>query len=230
MTIEHTKTDDKRDVAAYTLSAAARHVGMPSATLRQWVVGRSYSRRRRTAPTKRLIQAPAGSGLISFNNLVEAHVLRGLRPRETGGMAAVGNAIAHAETVLGVERLLLRDELRTSGQDALFAHLDESLALSRSAHMAMRRTLAAALDRIDRDEDGLPVRLHPLVPGRSPARKTIVIDPAISYGRPAVTGSGITTDTLVHRVDLDEDLEAIADDYRLDVAQVMDAVMYERAV
>ena len=36
MTIEHTKTDDKRDVAAYTLSAAARHVGMPAATLRQW--------------------------------------------------------------------------------------------------------------------------------------------------------------------------------------------------
>ena len=221
---------DIRDKPIYTVSAVARHLGIPSGTLRHWVVGRSYSRRRRSAAVEPLIHASASSGLISFNNVVEAHVLMPLRSRDLGRMSAVGRAITSAEATLGVDRLLLCDELRTSGQDILLDRLEQLLKLSRSARAAMRHMLAAALDRIDRDDDGLPIRLYPFGPYGSANRKSIGIDPRIASGRPVVAGSVVETAALAGRVDAGEDLEAVADDHGLDVAQVLDAIVYERAV
>jgi len=221
---------DIRDRPVYTVSAVARHLGIPSGTLRHWVVGRSYSRRRRSAVIEPLIHAPASSGLISFNNVVEAHVLMPLRSRDLTRMAAVGRAITSAEATLGIERLLLRDELCSSGQDILLDRLEQLLKLSRSARVAMRYMLSASLDRIDRDDDGLPIRLYPFGPFGSANRRTVVIDPHIAAGRPVVAGSDVETASLAGRVDSGEKLQAVADDHGLDVAQVMDAIVYERAV
>ena len=60
-------------------------------------------------------------------------------------MAAVRDALTYAEEALGIERLLLRDELRTSGQDLFLEQLGSLITLSRSGQMAMRRLLAAYL-------------------------------------------------------------------------------------
>ena len=222
--------NDIRDTPVYTISAVARHLGLPSGTLRHWVVGRSYSRRRRSAFIEPLIHAPASSGLISFNNVVEAHLLMPFRSRDLSRMAAVGRAITSAEAALGVKRLLLRDELRTSGQDILLDRIEQLLKLSRSARVAVRHMLSAALDRIDRDDDGLPIRLYPFGPFGSANRKTVVIDPHVAFGRPVVAGSAVETASLAGRVDAGQDLQAVADDHGLDVVQVLDAIVYERAV
>ncbi len=230
MALSQVLPDDIRERPVYTVSAVARHLGIPSGTLRHWVVGRSYSRRRRSAAVEPLIHATASSGLISFNNVVEAHVLMPLRSRDLGRMAAVGRAITSAQAILGVERLLLREELRTSGQDILLDRLEQLLKLSRSARAAMQHMLSASLDRIDRDDDGLPIRLYPFGPFGSANRKTIVIDPHIASGRPVVAGTDVETATLAGRVDAGEELQAVADDHGLDAAQVMDAIVYERAV
>ena len=56
-----------------------------------------------------------------------------------------------------------------------------------------------------------------------------MIDPRVSFGRPTAAGSGISTAALVDRVDAGEDIQTLADDYRLDVAQIEDAVLYEKA-
>lgn len=221
---------DIRERPVYTVSAVARHLGIPSGTLRHWVVGRSYSRKRRSAAVEPLIHAPASSGLISFNNVVEAHVLMPLRSRDLGRMAAVGRAITSSEAALGVDRLLLREELCSSGQDVLLDRLEQLLKLSRSARVAMRHMLSASLDRIDRDDDGLPARLYPFGPFGSANRKTIVIDPHIASGRPVVAGSDVETASLAGLVDAGAQLQAVAGEYGLDAAQVLDAIVYERAV
>ena len=223
-------TTDIRDSPVYTVSATARHLGMSSGMLRHWVVGRSYSRRRRSAAVEPLIRATATSGLISFNNVVEAHVLQAFRSRDLTRMAAVGRAIASAETALGVDRLLLRQELCDFGQDVLFDRVAQLLKLSRSVELVMRHRLSASLNRLDRDDEGLPVRLYPLMPLGSADRRGIVIDPYVALGRPTVAGSDIETASLAGRIDSGADLQAVADDCGLDVAQVMDAVVYERVV
>ena len=221
---------DIRDAPAYTITAAARHLGMPPATLRSWVLSRTYRRAGGSVKTEPLIRAPAGSGnLISFNNLVEAHVLRAIRAKVGVKTGAIRSAIAYAEQSLGIERLLLSDEFRTSGQDIFLDRLRELITLTRSGQLAMKQMLAAYLKRVDRDDAALPFRLYPLRPAWSEERKPIVIDPRVSFGRSTVAGSGISTAALVDRVDAGEDLEILAGDYGLRIDQIEDAVFYERA-
>ena len=230
MTSGTSLSGDIRDAPAYSFPAAARHLGMPAATLRSWVLGRTYRPGGELVGTEPLIRAPAGSrNLISFNNLVEAHVLRALRTKDGIRMAAVREEIDFAEQSLGIARLLLSDELRTSGQDIFLDRLSELITLSKSGQLAMKQMLSAYLKRVDRDDDALPFRLYPLRPAWSGERKPIVIDPRISFGRPTVAGSGVSTAALVDRVDAGEDLHTLADDYRLSIGQVEDAVFYERA-
>lgn len=229
MSTAQVNADDHRDTPLYTFSASARHLGVPARTLRHWVVGRSFRRRSRAAPSRPLIRAPARTGLISFNNLVEAHVLRAFRSQDAGRMAATGTAIADAEKALGIDRLLLRDEMHTPGQDMVIERLGKLYELSESDRISTRQVLAASLQRIERDDEGLPIRLYPFAPREVPDNRTIVLDPASAFGRPTVAGSRVATAALVARLDTGEPLEMVAAEYGLEIAQVVDAVLYERA-
>ena len=217
---------DIRDAPAYSFAEASRYLGIPKATLRHWMLGRSH----RPTASRPLIRAPtAAANKVSFNNLVEAHVLRALRAGCAVRMADVRNAVSYAEDVLGTDRLLLRNELRTTGQDMFLDRLASLTTLSRSGQLAMRRVLAAYLGRIDRDDDALPFRLYPLRAQWSTADKPIAIDPRISFGRPTVAGSGVSTEALVNRIDAGESIEDLAWDYGLEIAQIEAAIVYERA-
>lgn len=144
-------------------------------------------------------------------------------------MAAVRDALTYAEEALGVERLLLQDELRTTGQEIFLGKLGSLITLSRSSRTAMRTLLATYLERVERDEDDLPFRLYPFRAEWSAADKPIVIDPRTSFGRPTVAGSGISTGALVQRIYAGESVEALAWDYGLEIAQIEDAILFERA-
>ncbi|MCY3808185.1 MAG: DUF433 domain-containing protein [Gemmatimonadetes bacterium] len=221
--------DDIRDAPAYSFPEASRHLGVPQATLRCWVLGRAHQGEPGPTVSEPLIRAPSGSRTrISFNNVVEAHVLRALRTGRGVRMAAVRDALTYAENSLGIRRLLLRDELSTSGQDLVLEQLGSLIGLSRSGQMAMRKLLAAYLERVERDYDTLPFRLYPFRAAWS-GNKPIVIDPRISFGRPTVAGSGVSTGALVDRIDAGETVETLARDYGLEIAQIEDAILYERA-
>ena len=219
-----------RDAPAYSFPEGARYLGIPPATLRYWVLGRSYRQGQVSIVSEPLIRAPAGfDGSLSFNNLVEAHVLRALRTHHEVRMVAVRSALTYAEGGLGISRLLLSDELRASGRNIFLDRIGQLINLSRSGQLALRRLLADSLRRVDRDDHALPIRLYPFLPGRPSEERVIVIDPQISFGRPTVTGSGISTGALVDRIDAGEAVEALADDYGLAVGQIEQAVLYERA-
>lgn len=142
-------------------------------------------------------------------------------------MTAVRDALTCAEQALGIERLLLRDEFRTTGQDIFLEELGSLITLSRSSRMAMRTPLATYLERVERDEDDLPFRLYPFRAEWPTADKPIVIDPRISFGRPTVAGSGVSTGALVQRIDAGEAVEALAWDYGLEITQIEDAILFE---
>ena len=52
--------------------------------------------------------------------------------------------------------------------------------------------------------------------------------PAFSF-RPTVAGSGVSTGALVQRIDAGETIEELAWDYGLEIAQIEDVILYERA-
>lgn len=74
------RKDDIRDQPAYTLAEAARYLKVAPATLRSWVIGRPYPAGKGLARSRPLIR-PASNPppMLSFWNLIEAHVLRSLR-------------------------------------------------------------------------------------------------------------------------------------------------------
>ncbi|WP_420439966.1 DUF433 domain-containing protein [Candidatus Palauibacter sp.] len=166
---------------------------------------------------------------MSFNNLVEAHVLRALRSVHGARMTSVRSALAYAEKQLGISRLLLHDKLLTSGGDLFLQELDHLINLSRSGQFALRKLLEDCLRRVQRDDQRLPFRLYPVLPRESANAKAISINPRVSFGRPVLAGSGVSTRALVDRIDAGEDIAVVAHDYGLDESQIHDAVLYETA-
>ena len=71
---------DHRNHPAYPLSEAARYLKLPAATLRAWTVGRPYPTAHGQGHFPALIRPAAKEPpVLSFWNLIEAHVLRALR-------------------------------------------------------------------------------------------------------------------------------------------------------
>lgn len=119
-------------------------------------------------------------------------------------------------------------KLRTSGQDVFLERLDQLISLTKSGQLALRSILEEYLKRVDRNESAFPFRLYPLPPGLSHGTRTTVIDPRISFGRPTIAGSGVSTEALISRIDAGETVDDLADDYGLQPTQIHDAVLYER--
>lgn len=220
-----------RDQPAYPMAEVARYARVPAATLRTWVLGRAYGTTDGQRQSRPLIRpADAKRRLLSFNNLVEVHVLSALRTDHGTSVAAIRKAINYAEQSLKIERLLLHKELLTDGQDLFLSHLSELVNLSKAGQLAMRSVLQQHLARVERDTLALPVRLFPFVRGIGSADdRLIAIDPQIAFGRPVVESRSIATHVIAARIDAGETPADIAADYELSENEVEAAVVYERA-
>jgi len=222
---------DPRELPIYSVGDAAGYLHIPAATLRSWVAGRTYPTADGIGSFRPVISVPrAESGLLSFNNLVEAHVLRALRTRHGVPIRHVRPALSYAESELGIGRLLLSDEIQTSGGELFLEKFGQLINLSKSGQLAVKKLLEAHLKRVERDEAELPRRLYPFLTGElADGPRTIVIDPRVSFGRPTVAGTGISTAVLAQRIDAGETVADLANDYGMDSATIEEAIVYERA-
>jgi len=220
-----------RDLSAYTLAEAARYLRLPTATLRSWVLGRHYPTVEGSGKFAPLIHpASRQPPLLSFANLIEAHVLRSLRTEHGVPVKALRSALAYAEKSLGIERLLLRPELRAHAGKVFLDRYGELIELSASGQLAMRRLFDEHLKRIEWDASRFPVRLYPFVSAAAPSEeRQIVIDPRIAFGRPVVASKAITTLAIAERIDAGETVEDVAADYDLGRSEIEQAILYERA-
>ncbi|MBX6332873.1 MAG: DUF433 domain-containing protein [Gemmatimonadaceae bacterium] len=224
-----TDHQDRREIPAYPLAEAARYVRLAPATLRAWVVGRPYPKRDGKGYFQPLIRPADPKGVIlSFNNLIEAHVLRALRTEHGVSIKAVRDALRYAERAFHIDRLLLKKDLRTAAGELFLERYGQLVSLSRSGQLAMRKLLDAYLQRVDWD-DSLPIRLYPFVSGELTAQRPIAIDPNIAFGRPVLSRSSISTAAIAERIDAGESIEDVAADYGLEREEVEEAVLYERA-
>lgn len=219
------------DASAYVVADAARYLRLPSATLRSWVVGRQYPTAEGAGRFHPLIRpASERPTLLSFSNLIEAHVLRSLRSEHGVSVKALRSALTYAEKHLGIARLLLRPELRTDAGRVFLERYGELIELSASGQIAMRRLFDEHLKRIEWDSSRFPLRLFPFVSPATPTdERPIVIDPRIAFGRPVVIKAGVSTSAIAERIDAGETVEAIAADYDLGPSEIEEAALYERA-
>ena len=216
---------DPRNLPLYSQREAAHFIGVTPSTLRGWVA----SKRRGERVSEPVVQIPdENDGRLSFNNLIEVFVLGAMRMKHGVSMPAIRRAVDYAEQELEISRLLMRRELCwEEAGDVFWDKLSSLVSLSRSGQFAMRDLVHQSLHRIDWDEaSGLPVRLFPTVAGRHD-RRSIVIDPRVSFGQPTVQGSGVGTSIIARRIDAGEDVASVAEDYEVTPEQITDALVYE---
>ena len=219
---------DPQNKPRYTLAQAARYLHLSPSTLRSWVRGREYPKSDGTGSFKPLIKADS---LLSFSNLVEAHVLRALRVDHSVQMSAVRKALDYAQRSFKIKRLLLSQELLAAPGNVFIERYGQLVNLGLSGQLAVKHLLAAQLKRVEWDPSGLPCRLFPapLEGLGASGRKLIVIDPQISSGNPIVASRAVRTSVIVNRIDAGESPESVAEDYQLEPSEVEAAILYERA-
>lgn len=221
---------DLRDQPAYGLAEAARYVKLPVATLRSWVAGRTYPGAGGVHRFQPLIHPPQEKPpVLTFWNLIEAHVLRSLRTEHGVTIKAVRKALDYAERTLKIKRLLLSRDLRADAGRLFLAKYGQLIDLPASGQLAMRLVFEEHLKRVEWDEWKFPVRLYPFLSADTPAPRTIAIDPKIAFGRPIIARAGISTAAIADRIDAKEPAAEVAADYDLTVEEVEQAVLYERA-
>ncbi len=224
--------EDPREVPAYSVSEAAQILGMPSATLRSWTLGRPYHLISGERAKFRPLVAPAQTSdpaLLSFFNLVELHVLMGMRRHHRLKIPVIRDALDWVENELQVERPLVREEFMTDGAHLFVRYLGEIVSVSERGQTLIRGLLDEHLARIDRDPGGIARRLYPFIRsmGLSDHPSHIMVDPRYAFGRPALRGSGIATRTLYERYMAGESVVELAEDYARQPAEVEDAIRCE---
>src|SRR5687768_17000995 len=87
---------DPRDTPAYFVADAAHYLRLPGATVRSWVLGRNYPTETGAKHFPALIRiADRENQLLSFNNLVELHVLSSIRRVHRVELKAVRKSIKY---------------------------------------------------------------------------------------------------------------------------------------
>lgn len=237
MAFRHTL--DRRELPTYGITESAHFLGMPVATLTSWVNGRAYPTNSGPRLFKPLVEL-ASPGILSFYNLVEAHILLSTRKTHQIEMPAIRRAIQYVKRHYPSRHPLLSESFLTDGKDLFVkklegrANREQTINVSRGGQLGFGPILDFYLRRIERDSRGLPIRLFPIRmnwPGslsHDPPR-VVVIDPAISSGRPVVNGTGIMAEIIVGRFNSGESIESITEDYGLQVNQVEEVIRYAPA-
>lgn len=213
-------TKDVRDFPRYSISEAAHYVRVPATTLYAWTKGQDYhlaSGHRKTF--KPLINlADEKNGLLSFFNLVEAHILRFTTEERGIPLKNVRKALDFMQEKFPGAHPLLTHEFETSGKEMFVSFLGSTLNATAHGQSILRDILEQYLERIPRDAAGLPKQVFPI------KSKRLVIDPYFSSGKPTVRDRGITASVLWGRNKSGEDFAEIATDYGMSASEVKEAI------
>jgi len=223
---------DPREMPAYSIPEAAHYLQMPPSTLRRWGKGWVY----RTDAGKRfsssllvLPEPPArGSLLLSFVNVVEAHVLDALRREHRIAMHKVREALSYLEAHFPSPHPLADQTFETDGMHLFIEKYGPLINISQDGQLAMHNILRVYLSRIERDAAGVPVKLYLFTRARQADEPNVVaIDPYVSFGRPVLVGTGIPTAVIADRYKAGESIQALAEDYECASRDIEEAIRCE---
>ena len=220
-----------RAVPAYTKAEASRYLRIPHRTLHDWVSGNGDTGRRQRPLVS--IADPL-QHLLSFENMLELHVLAALRHVHAVRMLVIRNALDYLQTKLSVARPLIDEQMHTDGKTILVHRLDQLIDAGHEGQTSMLELLDVHLDRIERDPSGIATRLF-LFTRKSPRDRhsaesqprTIAIDPAVAFGRAVIAGSRVSTAEVADRYKAGESITDLVQDYGRTAAEIEEAIRCE---
>ena len=231
---------DPRELPAYGIAEAAHFLYMPPSTLRYWVRDQKHPRHPNRTTSKPIIILPDEEyPLLSFVNLVEAHVLDAFRRAHRLPLQTMRKALDFLEAHLKSKYPLAEEQFETDGIDLFIHRFDQLINLSREGQSTIKGFVTSYLRRIEWDPSGLPIRLYPFTRKRKPDEqmrgrlegelepKLIMIDPSISFGRPVLTGTRIPTAIIAERWKAGESIDELAKDYQRGQDEIEEAIRCE---
>ncbi len=237
---------DPREIPLYGLSETSRYLKINPITLSSWVRGRNY---KLDDGTKKwwspVIHLPdPNKPLLSFYNLVEVHVLSGIRRIYNVQFRKVRAALEYLETQAKNDNHPLATQDFWTDTFELFIETPLGSLVCASLHgqQVIKEVVDQYLHRIERDNlDFSAFRLYPFsseikfntrnsehsLRNLEAQPQNIVIDPLISFGRPTLVGTGIPTNVIAGRFQAGEKARALAKDYDIEETQIEEALSYE---
>lgn len=211
--------DDPREVPNYSIAEVASYLSVPRSTVRAWARG--------MGEFKPVIRLPEQGAALSFINVVEVHVLDALR-RAGPRLPTIRKAVATLERELKTKHPLATELFLTDGVGIFVERLGKLIDISHAGQVAMREVLSDHLKRIDYGKDGLALRLYPFTRrGILDDPRSVVIDPAVSFGRPVLAHTGVPTEEIAERFNAGDTMEDLARDFRVTRQQIEEAIRCE---
>lgn len=221
---------DPRELPAYSIPEAAHYLRLPVATLRTWVRGRYYPTlrgRQRFEPV--IYPADTQRALLSFVNLIEAHVLAAIRRQHQVPFPKVRSALQYLAHHFPSQHPLADQSFATDGLHLFVEKFGQLIAISNEGQLNMRHMLEAHLRRIERDISGLAVKLYLFTRQDESVTspRVVVVDPRIAFGRPVLVGTRIPTEIIYQRFEAGESIVQLADDYGRTSSEIEEALRCE---
>lgn len=220
------------EAPAYRAAEAAHLLKLNASTVRAWCFGQDYRYRGFDRTFRAVIRAAdPGRRLLSFSNLCELHILGAMTRSHRVPLQRVRRALDYVRRQMGSPRPLLDKDFRTNGLDLFLSDGAQLVNVSGGGQTALRGEFERALDRIQRDSWGMPVRLFPYSrrSGESTAIPIVIaIDPSIEFGRPIVARAGVRIDVIGDRFAAGDTPREMAEDYGVGEEEILEALRYER--
>jgi uncharacterized protein (DUF433 family) len=203
---------------------------LPAATIRDWVLGRKYPTAAGVTRTKALIElADQERRLLSFQNLVELHVIASVRRVNELELKSVRRAIDYLRNRFHSRHPLLDRKMMTDGKSLFIEQYGEMVNISEHGQMYLKAMLEAHLRRIEWDEKHIPIRLFPFTRdgGVERAPQMVAIDPRVRFGRPCIAGTNVPTSIISERHQAGDSVSLLASDYERSSEEIEEALRYE---
>jgi uncharacterized protein (DUF433 family) len=222
---------DVYDASAYRITDAARFLHLPASTLRWWVLGGEYRTLGGIDLSEPIITlADPERRLLSFRNLVEAHVLSALRRKHRVHLPAIRQAVRVLKREYGTEHPLADHRLETDGTSIFVREYGQLTNLNQHEQRILHGMLDQHAHRVEWDATGALKELFPF-PSADLAADTrkVSINPLRGFGLPTIVGTGIRTDVIASRYRGGDTISSLARDYARPEDEITEALRYEQA-
>ena len=201
------------ETPTYAIAEAASYLRLSDGKVRRWA--------------QALTETVAPHTALSYVNLLELHTLKAMRLRHDVPLQRIRKALRFLHESLPSPHPLLDRNFATNGLDLFFDHEGDLVNASAGGQVALRAIVERYLSRIEWSEDGRP-KFYPFINSeKEDEPKSILIEPGLAFGRPVLTGTGISVEIIAGRFRARESLADLAEEYGIPMSSVEDAIRWE---
>jgi uncharacterized protein (DUF433 family) len=143
-------------------------------------------------------------------------------------LQSIRNALRELSQFRKSDHPLLEESFETDGVDLCIREQDQVINLSRKGQREIREFVSLYLHRVQRDRSGQITNLYPFIlADRADEPKHISISPTVSFGKPVLAGTGISTSVIAGRFIARDSVADLASEYGVPAAVLEDAIRWE---